>query len=268
MNCYTLLNKLVNGQIQGFITMTQQSAQPAPENSSGTSAQPPAQGQQQKVKVWDISIRLFHWSLAALIGFLWWSGTEGVQMENHVQAGYAVLALISYRIIWGFLGSYHARFINFVRSPFTTLKSVPDVIAVRSDSHYVGHNPVGGWMVVLLILTLLSQGLTGLGTTDDIYTDGPLVAYLDSDMVELLSSLHHQIADLLIALVILHLAAVLYHDAIKRERLIQAMVTGSKNTPTPAEASSFSAKRFLIVVAILSLIGWWLLSSFTGGGGY
>lgn len=244
--------------------MTQQSSQPTPDSPSGTSAKPSAQEQQHKVKVWDISIRLFHWSLAALIGFLWWSGTEGVQMDNHVLAGYAVLGLISYRIIWGFLGSYHARFINFVRSPIATLKAVPDVIAVRSDSHYVGHNPIGGWMVVALILTLMAQGITGLGTTDDIFIDGPLVAYLDDEMIELFSSLHHQIADLLIALVILHLAAVLYHDAVKRERLIQAMVTGSKNTPTPAEASNFPAKRFLIVVAILSLIGWWLLSNFTG----
>jgi cytochrome b len=223
-----------------------------------------SQIQKHPVKVWDFSIRLFHWSLVILIGFLWWSGTEGEEMDNHVLAGYSVLALISYRIIWGFLGSHHAKFVNFVRSPIKTIKAIPEVISVRSDSHYVGHNPVGGWMVVLLILALMAQGITGLGTTDDIFIDGPLVAYLDDDLISLFSSLHHQIADLLIALVILHLAAVLYHDAIKRERLIKAMVTGIKYSPHPVESSKLPTKRFISTIALLSFIGWWLLNNFSG----
>ncbi len=223
-----------------------------------------SQIQKHPVKVWDFSIRLFHWSLVILIGFLWWSGTEGEEMDNHVLAGYSVLALISYRIIWGFLGSHHAKFINFVRSPIKTIKAIPEVISVRSDSHYVGHNPVGGWMVVLLILALMAQGITGLGTTDDIFIDGPLVAYLDDDLISLFSSLHHQIADLLVALVILHLAAVLYHDAIKRERLIKAMVTGIKYSPHQVESSKLPTKRFISTIALLSLIGWWLLDNFSG----
>jgi cytochrome b len=223
-----------------------------------------SQIQKHPVKVWDFSIRLFHWSLVILIGFLWWSGTEGEEMDNHVLAGYSVLALISYRIIWGFLGSHHAKFVNFVRSPIKTIKAIPEVISVRSDSHYVGHNPIGGWMVVLLILALMAQGITGLGTTDDIFIDGPLVAYLDDDLISLFSSLHHQIADLLIALVILHLAAVLYHDAIKRERLIKAMVTGIKYSPHPVESSKLPTKRFISTIALLSLIGWWLLDNFSG----
>lgn len=223
-----------------------------------------SQIQKHPVKVWDFSIRLFHWSLVILIGFLWWSGTEGEEMDNHVLAGYSVLALISYRIIWGFLGSYHAKFVNFVRSPIKTIKAIPEVISVRSDSHYVGHNPVGGWMVVLLILALMAQGITGLGTTDDIFIDGPLVAYLDDDLISLFSSLHHQIADLLIALVILHLAAVLYHDVIKRERLIKAMITGIKYSPHPVESSKLPTKRFISTIALLSFIGWWLLNNFSG----
>jgi len=231
---------------------------------SSTQEQP--QQEHQPVKVWDISIRLFHWGLVALIGFLWWSGTEGVEMDNHVLAGYAVLGLISYRIIWGFLGSYHARFINFVRSPIKALKSVPEVISVRSDSHYVGHNPVGGWMVVALILILLAQGISGLGTTDDIFIDGPLVAYLSDDWISRLSELHLLLPDFLIALVVLHLAAVLFHDAFKRERLIQAMITGIKKVPQSmaqsVRPSELPTLRLLIVVALLSGIGWWLISNF------
>ena len=220
----------------------------------------------QKVKVWDISIRIFHWALVALIGFLWWSGTEGVEMDNHVLAGYTVLGLIIYRIIWGFIGSHHARFINFVRSPIKALKSVPDVISVRSDSHHVGHNPVGGWMVVALILILLAQGLSGLGTTDDIFIDGPLVPYISDDMIYWLTDIHLMLPDFLIALVILHLAAVLFHDAFKRERLIQAMITGVKKVPESISDSirhsELPALRFLIVVALLSGIGWWLITHY------
>ncbi len=218
------------------------------------------------VKVWDISIRLFHWSLVGLIGFLWWSGTEGVQMDNHVLAGYTVLGLVVYRLIWGFIGSYHARFINFIRSPIKTLKSIPGVISVHSDSHHVGHNPVGAWMVVALILILLAQGISGLGTTDDIFIDGPLVPYISEDMVYWLTDLHLTLPDYLIALVVLHVAAVLFHDTFKREHLIQAMITGVKKVPTSLadsiRQSELPAKRFLIVVALLSGMGWWLISTF------
>jgi len=221
---------------------------------------------QQAVKVWDISIRLFHWSLVVLIGFLWWSGTEGVEMDNHVLAGYTVLGLIIYRIVWGFLGSYHARFINFIRSPIKTIKSIPDVMSVHSDSHYVGHNPVGGWMVVALILILLAQGFSGLGTTDDIFIDGPLVPYLSDQWISRLSDIHLLLPDFLIGLVVLHLAAVLFHDAFKRERLIKAMITGVKKVPLSmaqsVRQSELPAVRFLVVVALLSGIGWWLISNF------
>lgn len=226
--------------------------------SEASSSQPSAD--LQPVKVWDISIRVFHWSLALLIGFLWWSGTEGVEMENHVLAGYAVLALVSYRIIWGILGSYHARFTSFIRSPLSTLKAIPDVLSVRSDSHYTGHNPVGGWMVVALLMILLAQGISGLGTTDDIFIDGPLVEYLEEEMVALFSDWHTTLPDYLIAMVILHLAAVFYHDAVKRERLIRSMITGIKYTSVRESASELPVKRFLLVTGGLSLLGWWLLT--------
>lgn len=214
------------------------------------------------VKVWDFSIRIFHWLLAGLIGFLWWSGTEGEMMDEHVQAGYGVLALISYRLIWGFIGSHHARFVHFIRSPIQTLKAIPDLFSIRSDSHYVGHNPLGGWMVILLLFTLLLQAISGLGTTDDISIDGPLIPYLSEEWASLLGEIHLLVPDFLVALIILHLAAVLFHDAVKRERLIQAMITGVKQSKQDAPESHLPSRRFLIVVATLSLIGWWLLSRF------
>ena len=121
-------------------------------------------------------------------------------------------------------------------------------------------------MVVALILILLAQGITGLGTTDDIFIDGPLVAYLSDDMVALLSRLHLQLPDYLIALVVLHVAAVLFHDAFKRERLIQAMITGVKKVPQSmadsVKASELPTLRFLIVVTVLASLGGWLYTTF------
>lgn len=212
------------------------------------------------VKVWDISIRIFHWGLAILIAFLWWSGTEGVEMENHVLAGYGVIFLVCYRVIWGFIGSHHARFRHFLRSPVSTLKAIPDVISVRSGSRHTGHNPVGAWMVVALLLILLAQGITGLGTTDDIFIDGPLVEYLDEDTVALFSDWHTFLPDFILGLVILHLAAVFYHDAVKRERLVRSMITGVKYTSIKDSASELPVGRFLLVMGGLSAMGWWLLS--------
>lgn len=218
--------------------------------------------QVKPVKVWDASIRFFHWTLALLIGFLWWSGSEGEMMDEHVLAGYAVLALICYRFIWGFIGSHHARFVHFIRSPLQTLKAVPDLFSVRSDSHYVGHNPLGGWMVVLLLFTLLLQAVSGLGTTDDISIDGPLLPYLSDSWASRLGELHRMLPDLLIALIILHLAAVLFHDAVKRERLIQGMITGIKQGKAEAPESDLPIKRFVFVVLLLGSVAWWLLSRF------
>lgn len=216
------------------------------------------------VKVWDFSIRLFHWSLACLIGFLWWSGTEGEMMDKHVQAGYAILALISYRLIWGFIGSHHARFVHFIHSPIATLKAIPDLFSVRSDSHYVGHNPLGGWMVILLLFTLLLQAISGLGTTDDISIDGPLIPYLSEEWASRLGEIHVLLPDFLVALILLHLGAVLFHDAVKRERLIQAMITGVKQGKDNSPHSVLPTKRFIAVVTVLSIISWWLLSRFVG----
>lgn len=115
--------------------------------------------------VWDIFIRLFHWILAASILFAWWSVEQGGNwMDWHMRAGYLVLALILFRLIWGFIGTSHARFADFVRSPGATLNYTRALLG-RREPHYSGHNPLGGWMVVILLLLCLVQAGTGLFTT-------------------------------------------------------------------------------------------------------
>lgn len=226
--------------------------------------------QVRPIRVWDISIRLFHWVLAALVAFLWWSGDQGVQMDNHVQAGYAVLGLVLYRVIWGIVGSYHARFSNFIRSPLQAVAALRRMFSVRKNTEkdviYAGHNPAGGWMVVVLLLTLLLQGVSGLGTTDDIFIDGPLVSYLSDEWISRLSDLHTTLPNLLLALVALHLLAVLLHELLHGERLIKAMLTGVKYLhPKAAQGvpeSRMPVMRFLILVLIITGAAYWLIGTF------
>ncbi|GGO86773.1 cytochrome b561 [Marinobacterium nitratireducens] len=215
-----------------------------------------------RIKVWDPSIRLFHWALVGLMSFLWWSGSQGDGIDYHPVAGYCVLGLILYRILWGFVGSRYARFGAFLRPPRETLRSVPGVLG-RQRAHYLSHNPLGGWMVVALLLSLLFQGLTGLGTTDDLMIDGPLVAWLDDSWVERLTDWHHFNANLLLVLIGLHLLAVLYHDLVRREGLVSAMLTGEKRSPVPAESAHLPLWAFAVTGTGAAAAVWLLL---TGAG--
>lgn len=204
--------------------------------------------QHYRIKVWDLSIRLFHWALVAAMMFLWWSGTQGEWMDYHPLAGYGVIALVSYRIIWGFVGTRYARFRDFLHSPATTVRAFIDMFGARRQ-HYLSHNPVGGWMVVVLLMALLFQGLTGLGTTDDLSIDGPLVASLSDAWVESLTAWHHFNANVLLALIGVHIAAVLFHDLYHREGLVRAMLSGHKPSPSLAPAAELPVRRLLLTLA-------------------
>lgn len=211
------------------------------------------------IRVWDPTIRVFHWALVALMAFLWWSGSQGDGIDYHPVAGYTVLGLLLYRILWGFIGSRYARFGAFLRSPLQAVRSLPQVFS-RRGGHYLSHNPLGGWMVIALLTSLLFQGITGLGTTDDLMIDGPLVAWLDEAWVERLTRWHHLNANLLLSLIALHLLAVLYHDLVRRERLVRAMLTGRKESGEPAEPASLPLWSFTVAGGAAAATVWLLLS--------
>lgn len=183
---------------------------------------------QQTTKVWDISIRLFHWLLVAAIGFCWFSGKQGGNwMEWHMLSGYAVLGLIIYRIVWGVFGSKYARFKAFLYSPKTTFNYAKSLLKGQ-EQHYLSHNPLGALGVFALLALCLAQAGTGLFATDDIMTDGPLMTYISYDLSLQLTQWHRLIFNGLQALVVLHVLAVLYHQVFRKERLLQGMMTGKK----------------------------------------
>ena len=138
----------------------------------------------QKVKVWDLAVRFFHWSQLLLIALLWYTGEEGL-MAQHQLLAYTLLALVVARIVWGFVGSDSAKFASFAATPTVAVRYLRKPYAVT------GHNPASFYMIVLLITLMLLQLLTGLATLDNSYiSDGPLVAWLPASWVELASDIH------------------------------------------------------------------------------
>lgn len=165
------------------------------------------------IKVWDPFIRFFHWSLVVLFILTW--VTEDIQ-ALHQPAGYAVLALVVLRILWGAIGSKHALFTDFVRSPSATLAYARELVAGRAP-HFYGHNPLAAVMILALFATLIATGASGWLMTLDAYRSA-----------EWLEELHEGLASVTLALVGLHVAAVAIMSIVHGENLVRAMITGRK----------------------------------------
>lgn len=178
-------------------------------------------------KVWDLPIRLFHWLLVGLLGFSWWSGDEH-EMDWHRLSGYGVVALIIFRIYWGFFGGRTARFSHFVRGPRAVLAYGA---TLRNGPHPAlpGHNPAGGWSVILLLTTLTIMVLSGLCAVDiDGLESGPLSDYLSFDQGRIASDIHHLTLNLLLVLVAVHVVAIFFYLIRLRQNLIAPMIHGSR----------------------------------------
>jgi cytochrome b len=176
------------------------------------------------IRVWDLPIRLFHWLLVAgiILSFVTVK-IGGNAMSWHAFSGYCVLSLIIFRILWGFIGSYHARFIHFVPSP----KGLIHFLGGKAKAG-LGHNPLGALSVLALLLSVGLQAVTGLFANDDIAFEGPFAKYISSETIELLTSIHRQNEKALIILIALHLCAILYYQKFKGENLIKPMIGGDK----------------------------------------
>lgn len=189
---------------------------------------------QAYVKVWDIPVRLFHWLLVLLFAFMFLSGNlKGDWMEWHMRSGYAILALVLFRILWGFAGSTYARFSSFLAGPSAGIAFARKLLA-RTPTPSASHNPLGGWMVLALLLALMFQVGTGLFANDDILIEGPLAPLVSKAVSNQLTSWHYWNTNVLLALVAVHVLAVLYHAVVMKENLIGAMFTGLKRMPAAA----------------------------------
>jgi cytochrome b len=167
----------------------------------------------ETIRVWDPFVRVFHWSLVVLFALAWM--TEDLQ-SLHQPVGYAILGLLALRIVWGFAGSGHARFADFVHTPRAALAYVRDLLAGKA-SRVLGHNPLAGMMVLALMAALIATGASGWLMTTDAYRSA-----------RWLEEAHEALASLTLGLVIIHIAAVFLMSAWHGENLVRAMITGRK----------------------------------------
>ncbi|MGE0023349.1 MAG: cytochrome b/b6 domain-containing protein [Hyphomicrobium sp.] len=175
------------------------------------------------VKVWDLFVRAFHWSLVASFALAFLTGDE---MENlHMWAGYAAAGLVALRLVWGLIGPRYARFTQFVKSPASVVRYIGDVATGR-EARYVGHNPAGGVMVVALLAMLVGLSVTGILMTTP--------AYWHSESLE---DVHEVVANLMLGLVVLHLAGVILASIRHHENLVHSMITGRKRAPEADDVS-------------------------------
>lgn len=202
------------------------------------------------VRVWDPVVRVFHWSLVASVAIAWLSAEEVSSL--HEAAGYAVGGLVAVRLLWGIVGSRHARFASFLRGPAATLGYLADILRGR-ERRYLGHNPAGAAMILALLVTLSGTVATGWLLEDPArqaaLPDLPQLvapAFADDDgdddddegrafgaRSEAIEDLHEALANMLLVLIALHVGGVILASVRHRENLARAMVTGAKRAPGP-----------------------------------
>ena len=206
--------------------------------------------------VWDLPTRLFHWTLVLLM-LIAWRTAETRNLSSHILAGSGIIGLLVFRLWWGLFGSSTARFTNFVKGPGTVLAYA------RSLKHAAlepGHNPMGGWSVMSLVVCLIA--LTGFGLIaddTDSLNPGPFSDKVDYDTSRLASHLHARAFDLLEVLILLHLAAMLFYAVFKRQNLVGAMVTGrQKHLAGHADIQSGSLPMLVVGLMLGGAVTLWL----------
>ena len=203
--------------------------------------------------VWDLPLRLFHWGLAAAVTISVVSVNMG-RMDIHERSGLTVLALLVFRIIWGFGGGHHARFANFVRSPIAVISWLRATRAADAPRP-VGHSPLAALSVIALLLVTCYLAVTGIFSTDGILFDGPL-AHIAPVSPYLMVKIHNYGEPVLILLVLLHLAAILLYKFAKRTGLTKAMVTGfAAEAPGKVTGADGGISRNRLVVGMALMAG-------------
>ena len=181
-----------------------------------------------EIKVWDPLVRVFHWGLVAAFAIAYL--TEDDFLLVHVWAGYTLLGLIVVRVVWGFIGSRHARFSDFVTRPRAAIRYLLDTVRLRAR-RYIGHNPIGGAMVVVLLFSLVATAMTGMGIYGVEHHAGPLAGWFAGGgerWEDTLEEVHEFFANFTLLLVFVHVLGVLTESLIHRENLVKAMINGRK----------------------------------------
>lgn len=211
------------------------------------------------VRVWDLPTRLFHWAIVLLFGMSWWSAENGA-MDWHRLFGLLFLGLLLFRLIWGFIGGSTARFSSFLRSPRSVVAYMQSGGPIRA-----GHNPLGAYSVIALILMLVVQVTTGLFAVDvDGLESGYLSHLVSFDQGRLAAEIHEISFNALLALIGLHIGAILFYLVFRKRNLVGPMVTGKDRQVETADGALKPAGlvKFIVAAVAAAGIAWWISTGF------
>jgi cytochrome b len=210
--------------------------------------------------VWDLPLRIFHGLLVLSIIASWYtSDQDNGLIEYHLLVGYFALGLIVFRILWGFLGTTHSKFLNF----FPSLRKIISYIQSFKKNeplHYAGHNPLGSLMVFFMLTVIFLQAVSGLFMDDDIFTTGPYSGSINSSIESVLVYIHRNGFNLILVAVALHISAVVFYVRVKKQALISAIITGKKSSKVVNKKDSISHSKIglaiLISIVVAGFIYW------------
>ncbi|HEX5162324.1 MAG TPA: cytochrome b/b6 domain-containing protein [Steroidobacteraceae bacterium] len=210
------------------------------------------------VRVWDVPVRLVHWATVIAVALSWWTGETG-RLEWHRWSGYALLGLVTFRIYWGFFGSSTARFRQFVRGPRAVAGYLRGAWNVAA-----GHNPLGALSVLALIVLLLAQVMLGLFAVDvDGIESGPLSLYVSFETGRLAAEWHEAVFNVLLALTALHIVAIAWYRVVKKEKLVEAMIHGTRAYPQDVPpVQHASLLRLVLGIVLASGFTWAVARAF------
>lgn len=197
------------------------------------------------MKVWDLPVRLFHWAIVVLILAAWMTELLD-QMDLHMWIGESILALLLFRVVWGFVGSDTARFTRFLRSPVAAMRHLAH-LRQREPDREIGHNAAGGWMVLVMLALIGVQAGSGLFSNDDGNNEGPLMHLVSKEQSDWLSHIHSLNFTAIQVVVVLHVLAIVAYAVLKRQNLVRPMVTGTKPMPPDAVAPRIVSPAWAVV---------------------
>ena len=175
-----------------------------------------------KAAVWDLPVRLFHWLLAGLIGFTWWS-VHNHHTDWHIWSGIAILTLLVFRLLWGLFGSSTARFANFMRGP----RAVRAFLRDRKSWRFAGHTPLGALSIVAMLgATAVQVGLGLIATDEDGLNEGPLAQLVSLPVSETARDIHEFWFYVVLALIVMHVGAIVFYRLFRGQKLVKGMITG------------------------------------------
>lgn len=201
------------------------------------------------IQLWDKAIRIYHWSQLLLLAGLWFTAEQGYLVVHQILA-YSLAALLISRLVWGFVGSETARFSHFLQSPVQLVRMW------NKAKHGIGHRGLSGYMSLALITLILLQFISGLMTTDDVMTEGPLYSLVSSDWSSFAAWFHHNNFNLLLALIAVHVGAALMHG-FKKDGVLSAMLHGKLQTETKQPAVKSSLWYLLLVLVVAGVFAFW-----------